>query len=215
MPFDWLFTSFRLMWRNRALTSNLGKRSFSGLATGGAKRRLLVLLGLVLLVAVSPGTAWSSLFLTFSGTEAAPGDVVTVQTGGRWANMPASQKLRVFLARDDEAATITSPEDSRLIPLGRLTIDEEGYGYLRFRVPHVPADDYTTFVHCIPCASYSAGRELLRAGPHPGSFVVLDRREWSPLVPIMLGAGGAILLLGGIGWVLRRRSAHRPATSAP
>lgn len=174
----------------------------------GVKRTLLTISALVFVVAASASSAWGSLFLTFSGAQAVPGAVVTVQTGGTGAlpNIPASQTLRVFLARAGEAATITSPNDSRLILLGHLRIDEEGNGFLRFIVPDVSAGDYTTLTHCVPCASSSsAGGELLSTGPFPGSFVVLGSQDGTSILPVALGAAGAVVALGmAVGWMLRR-----------
>lgn len=165
---------------------------------------------LALIVALTVGTtsAWGALFLTFSGAQAEPGAVVIVQTGGRGAlpNVLASETLRVFLAPVSEADAITSPDDRRLVLLGRLRIDDDGNGFLRFVVPDVPVGDYTTFTHCARCASGSAGAELLATSPFPGSFVVLASQDDSWITPLALGAAAATVLVGiAAAWTLRRR----------
>lgn len=174
----------------------------------------------VLVLVVSPGGAYAALFLTFSGTQARPGVPVIVQTGGTGAlaGVPAgSRTIRVFLAPVSDVPELTSPNaspeirspnDARLIPLGALRVDEDGNGFLRFIVPNVSAGDYTTLIHCVPCASASAGRTLLPTGPFPGSFVVLESGDGFPVDVIALIAGGAVVLLvAAAGWtVMRRRS---------
>ncbi len=171
-----------------------------------AKRTLLMAAVLIVGTLVLSTNAWSALFLTFSGTQAAPGTAVIVQTGGRNAlsNVPASETLRLFLAPKGVAATIMSANDSRLILVGRLHIDAQGNGFLRFIVPEIPVGDYTTFVHCPACATSSASAELLATGPFPGSFVVLGKEDGSSLAPFLVAA--AVALGIAIGWTLRRRT---------
>lgn len=164
-------------------------------------------------MAVLAGDAWAALFLTFSTTRATPGAVVSVRTGGNGAlpSIPeGSPPLRVFLTPADEADTITSPRDSRLRLLGRLRVDEEGNGRLRFIVPDVAPGEYTTLTHCVPCAPFSAGRALLPPGPFRGSFVVIGDGDGFPFRPVVLGAVGALLVVGGaVGWrATQRRSAR-------
>lgn len=174
-------------------------------------RSLVTLSAVAAVAALAAGSARAALFLTFSTTRAAPGTVVTARTGGAGAlaNIPpGSPSLRVFLAPSDEADAITSPDDARLVFLGRLRVDEEGNGRLRFVVPDVPGGAYTTLTHCVPCAPFSAGHELLPTGPFSTSFVVLgsDSGGGVPVLPVALAAGGAgLLLVLGIGWLVRRR----------
>lgn len=133
-----------------------------------------------------------------------------VQTGGTGAlrSIPASEPLRVFLAPAEEATTITSADDSRLVPLGRLRIDGEGNGFLRFVVPDIPAGEYTTLTHCAACAASSAGRQLLPTGPFPGAFVVLAQQDDAAVLPLALPtAGAAATLLVTAVWMRRRRRA--------
>ena len=174
------------------------------------KRCLLVLAAAALAVALCrPGGAWAALFLEFSRSQAAPGTVVSVHTGGKGALSPIRSPvtpLRVFLVPADQAAAITSPEDGRLILLGDLLVDERGDGRLQFVVPDVPAGDYTTMTHCVPCAEFSAGRRLIPTGPFDRSFVVLAKDTEGFWTPFTLGGATAILLLGAVAaWTLSRR----------
>ena len=176
-------------------------------------RRLGILLSVAAVAALAPGSAQAALFLVFSTTNAAPGDLVNARTGGEGALRLVrsdSTALRVFLAPAEEVDTITAPDDTRLVPLGRLRVDENGNGHLRFIVPNVPAGDYLTLTHCVRCAPYSAGRELLPTGPFPGHFIVLggEGSGGFPVIPVAVGAGAAGFLVVGVGWALRRRRPH-------
>lgn len=85
-------------------------------------------------------------------------------------------------------------------PLGELTVDAAGNGELRFTVPDMPAGDYTTLTHCVPCAPFSAGRELLPTGPDQ-PFVVLEGNTGSsglPLLPVALGTAGGLGILAAL-----------------
>lgn len=185
------------------------------------KRAALALSVASSLAGIAAVGASAALALTFSTTRAPPGEIVTVRTGGSGALAgirPGGSPLRVFLIRAGEVNPnspdigLTSPGDSRLIRLGDLTVDTEGNGTLRFTVPSVPGGNYTTVIHCIPCAPFSGGRELLATGPFPGPFVVLaggasgDGRR---LPAMILGVAGALLLfvalIGTTAWRLRRR----------
>jgi hypothetical protein len=172
-------------------------------------RTLLSLAVVVLGAAVLAGRASGALFLTFSTTRAGPGTVVTARTGGKGAlaNIPkGSTPLRVFLAPAREAARISSPDDGRLIALGRLLVDPKGDGSVRFTVPDVPPGRYTTITHCIPCAAFSGGGEMAPTGPFPGSFIVTQRSDDGfPLLPVLLGAAAALVGAGVVGWRGRKR----------
>jgi hypothetical protein len=124
-----------------------------------------------------------------------------------------SPPVRVFLVPAEHADEITSPDDGRLIGLGRMRIDEAGIGHLRFTIPRVPPGDYATLTHCVPCAASSAGRELLPTGPFPGHFVVLDPDgdKGLPLLTVALCAIAAIAL-GLVSWLLLRRRVQPAAT---
>jgi len=176
-------------------------------------RTLLSLAAVFLGAAVLAGGASGALFLTFSTTKAAPGTVVTARTGGRGAlaKIPkGSAPLRVFLAPADDAAGISSPDDGRLTALGRLRVDPQGDGSLRFTVPDVPPGRYTTITHCVPCAAFSGGAEMAPTGPFSGSFTVTRRSDDGfPLLPVLLGAAAAFVGVGAVGWRGRKRRSGR------
>lgn len=170
------------------------------------------------IVAVAANAALS---LTFSTLRASPGEVVTVRSGGSGALAGIGgdgPPVQVFLIDADEVNPnspdigVTSPGDTRLIRLGELAVNAEGNGILRFAVPDVRGGEYTTVVHCVPCAPFSGGRELLATGPFPGPFVVLGSGasgDDGPGEAVILGVAGALLLLavlvGTRTWRLRRR----------
>lgn len=172
--------------------------------------------------------ASASLFFTFSRTSGAPGVAVTVRTNGAITVLPARYPpLRVFLGREEDLewitfmrqdeGEITSPDDGRLILLGHLTVDAEGNGELRFTVPDVPPGHYRTVIHCVPCAPYSAGRELLPTGPFGPPFVVLpgnQRSERFPTESLLVGLASAatIAFVGVLFWASKRRRPKRPAS---
>ena len=124
---------------------------------------------------------------------------------GALARLPTgSPPLRVFLARVSDADSITSPSDRRLLALGRLRIDRQGNGSLRFTVPDVPSGRYTTLTHCAACAASSGGRALLPTGPFSGSFVVARTSGGRvPLAPVLIGAA---LAVGAIAWPMWSRT---------
>lgn len=150
--------------------------------------------------------AFAALFLVFSGTQASPGAVVVVETGGKAAlpNVRASEAIRVYLAPADEANAITSADDQRLVLLGRLRIDDEGNGSLRLVVPEVSPGDYTTLTHCASCAPTSAGKEILPTGPFPGSFVVLGDDDGAVLWLVVGLVGVAAAATAAVVWRRRR-----------
>lgn len=130
--------------------------------------RRLVVLGLAALAAaaLTAGIAQAALWLNFSKASAEPGGIVYVRTAGSGALAGAKQRpVRVFLAPDAEAAQIRSTRDRRLALLGRLRVDRNGNGRLRFATPNVRPGDYSTLMHCPECARYSNGRTLFQTGP--------------------------------------------------
>ena len=63
------------------------------------------------------------------------------------------------------ADSITSSQDSRLIPVGVLTANQAGESRMVFVVPDLPPGTYQGLIHCEPCARYSFGRTML-----PGEY---------------------------------------------
>jgi hypothetical protein len=148
-------------------------------------RRLFVitLLG-ALLAALAAGHAHAALWLLFSKRTTQPSDVVFVRTGGNGALLEAKKRgetkrwpLRVFMVAKADADSIRSTRDTRLKPLGRLTVDRRGNGRLRFATPNLPPGDYTTLIYCRSCARYSNGRALLPGGP-AGPFRITPMRRY-------------------------------------
>jgi len=89
-----------------------------------------------------------------------------VRTAGTGALAGARrQPVRVFLAPNAEAAQIRSTRDRRLAMLGRLRVDRNGNGRLRFVTPNVRPGDYSTLMHCPECARHSNGQTLFQTGP--------------------------------------------------
>lgn len=188
-------------------------------------RALLAVLVAGLLAGLLASAASAALWLTFSTTRAGPGTTVTAMTvgSGAFTNVPpGSPALRVFLIRADQVDIradqigVTSPDDKRLIPLGELTVDVEGNGELRFTVPDVPAGNYTTLTHCVPCARFSAGRELLPTGPDE-PFVVLEGGTSGggfSVLPVALGVGSGLLVLALLVWVGRSRLGRQASARA-
>ena len=146
----------------------------------------------------------AALSLTFSTLRASPGEVVTVRTGGSGALAGIGAdgpSVQVFLIDADEVNPnssdigVTSPGDTRLIRLGDLAINDAGNGTLRFAVPDVRGGEYTTVVHCVPCAPFSGSRELLATGLGGRGGArgrrVLRRRAESRTADVHREAGGS------------------------
>ena len=146
------------------------------------RRLVLVAATLGLTGGLLAGSAQAALWLLFSKTVAHPGESVVVRTAGNGAfrkaletgELRSGPPLRLFLVREAVADRVRSPADGRLVVVGRLAIDRRGNGRLRFSVPNLVAGSYTARLHCVPCASYSAGRTLLPVGPLPGPFRIAE-----------------------------------------
>jgi hypothetical protein len=168
-------------------------------------RRVLVALAMCLAFGVASDRANAALFLQLSASEAAPGDTVIATTFGTGAIAvplpPDSPPIRVFLVPAGEVSPTTadlgivSPDDDRLVELGDLEVDAEGNGVLRFTVPAVPGGEYTTVTHCVPCAPYSAGRELLATGPTEPLVVADTGGNAVPALVVAIGLVGAALAM--------------------
>jgi hypothetical protein len=136
-------------------------------------RVALVAVAALAATGVLAATASAALFLVFSRTSAAPGETVSVRTGGHGALKLARlyrDPVRVFMAPVAEAESITSPRDWRLTLVGRLTIDRKGDGRVRFVTPNLPPGDYTTLFHCPHCWHAPPEGLMAPAGPYPGPF---------------------------------------------
>jgi len=170
-------------------------------------------------VSAQPVTA--SLALIFVPSEAKPGATVEAHTGGEGAitAVRGGSELPVFLAPADVAGQISSRSDGRLTRLGDLSVDSHANGHMAFVVPDIPYGDYLSFIYCEPCATHSAGRSLLPAGPfRVGSAVVGAPNQ--PAVSNSTGGfrfliaaaiGSVAVILVGALWL--RRSNRRPSSS--
>ena len=130
--------------------------------------RLLVPFALVTVFVMATATAAeASLFLEFDRTHGRPGTVVHVHTAGEGACTVCPHRLRLWFAEASIADEITSPDDPRLVRVGRLRVDTQGNARGRLTVPLVPNGRYTVMTYCKPCAPGSGGRSMLPLGPDP------------------------------------------------
>lgn len=135
--------------------------------------------------------AAASLWLVFEPPAAAQGTPVRAHTVGAGAIsvVEPGSSMQVFLVGLSIADQVSSPDDSRLVPVGNLVADTEGNGSLEFIVPNLPPGEYMSMVWCEPCAQFSAGRSLLPAG----TLRVLKRPE----SPGLSGSSQGIQPVGG------------------
>jgi hypothetical protein len=119
------------------------------------------------IVVCTETAAEASLFLEFDRTHGRPGTVVRVHTAGEGACAVCPHHLRLWFARAAVADEITSPDDPRLVRVGRLRVDMQGNARGRLTVPLVPRGRYVVMTYCKPCAPGSGGRAMLPLGPDP------------------------------------------------
>jgi hypothetical protein len=119
------------------------------------------------LVIATATAAEASLFLEFDRTRGRPGTVVHVHTAGDGACPICLHRLQLWFAEASIADEITSPDDPRLVPVGRLRVDAQGNARGRLTVPLVPRGRYVVMTYCKPCAPGSGGRTMLPLGPDP------------------------------------------------
>jgi hypothetical protein len=131
-------------------------------------RHLLVSTALAVALVIATATAAeASLFLEFDRTRGRPGTIVHVHTAGNGACVVCPPRLRLFFVRAGWADEITSPDDPRLVRVGRLRVDVLGNARGRLTVPLVPHGRYVVMTYCKPCAPGSGGRAMLPLGPDP------------------------------------------------
>jgi hypothetical protein len=179
----------------------------------------IVLFSAAAVVIATAGMAGASLFLIFDRASGPPGTVVHVMTGGEGACVVCPPRMPLFFAHASTADGITAPDDSRLVRVGELIVDEDGNGSGVLTVPDVPIGRYMAMTFCEPCAPDSAGRSVLPLGPFP-PFEVLGSSVERP-APIWPWIGGGLLgilaaTLAGIRVRRRlRRPPSPPATADP
>ena len=144
------------------------------------------------MVIATAGNAGASLFLIFDRASGPPGTVVHVTTGGKGACILCPRRMPLFFAHASIADAITDRDDSRLVPVGELIVDDDGNGSGVLTVPQVPAGRYFAMTFCEPCAPDSAGRSVLPLGPFPAFEVVGSSVERLP-APIRPWIGGGLL----------------------
>jgi hypothetical protein len=104
---------------------------------------------------VVPGVASAALFLTLSRVRAAPGEQVTAyEPVAAWTSATGIDVYLVpvrLKALRSGGVLHAVPAGPRVVRLGPLTIDRRHRFAITFRVPNVPAGDYTTAFWCPPC----------------------------------------------------------------
>jgi hypothetical protein len=101
-----------------------------------------------------------SLFLLLKPASAPSGTEVDGRTAGSGAFTAGVEPLRAFLLAGT-ADAVTSPDDARLVEIGRLVVDAAGDGRISFRVPELEPSSYGVMVFCPSCAPTNAGRAML------------------------------------------------------
>jgi len=119
--------------------------------------------------------------------------------------------MPLYFAEATVADEISSPEDARLVEVGRLILDELANGIGTFTVPDVRSGGYVLMTYCTPCAPSSGGRAMLPVGPFPPSppFRVLGGSVGKPTaiwVWVLTGALGALMATAALATARRRRS---------
>jgi hypothetical protein len=133
----------------------------------GLGRFILALAIAAALVLGIADVAQASLFLEFDRTHGRPGTVVHVRTAGDGACTVCPHRLRLYFVQARFVDDITSPDDLRLVLVGRLKVDGDGNGTGRLTVPMVVRGRYEVMTYCKPCAPGSGGRTMLPLGPDP------------------------------------------------
>lgn len=110
------------------------------------------------LVVAAP--TYAALFLVLDPVSGPPGSDVTGRTAGQGAFSSQVDPLRTFFVHHSIAESVASPDDSTLVEVGELVVDEAGNGEIHFRVPQVDPGDYVVIAYCPPCAAFSAGRAM-------------------------------------------------------
>ncbi len=156
----------------------------------GIQREVLLLIVFALLM-WETRTVSAASWVEFHPPSAAAGEVVEARAYG----FPASSSLAVFLAPKAVANSIQTPDDARLIPLGKLTVAQSNEGRLRFVVPNLSPAVYQGLIHCESCAS----TRLL-----PGDYFRITAPVWQS-VGIVATVAGLFLIAVSV-W---RRHLHQ------
>lgn len=161
------------------------------------------------LLVATADAASASLFLIFDRTSGSPGTVVHVRTGGDRACVVCPRHMPLYFAAASISDGIRSPDDSRLLQVGRLTVDDHGNGSGVITVPDVRSGRYMVMTHCMPCATSSAGRVILPLGPFPPFRVFDSSADVSPQIwPWVVGGLFAALAAAAFLWSFSKRRAR-------
>lgn len=166
------------------------------------------LAGLALLSAA--GIAIAALFLVLDRDSGPPGTRVAGRTGGNGAFATQVDPLSTYLVSQAAANQVTSPNDPRLIKIGRLVVDAARNGRITFVVPQIDPGRYVVMVECPSCAQFSAGRTMLSVADFrvTASPPATDTEPYRPVQGdgpwAVIGAG--VLGVAAVLVALRRRA---------
>ena len=152
----------------------------------GGSRQLTVLALAASVALATAATANAALFFQFDRASARPGSLVTASEPG-WPS--AAHGVIVYLVptrlrrvRPDSASgyILSKPPKHGAIRLGQPRLTESHTLTISFRVPHVPAGDYTTAFWCRSCRK---GGDFFTSAPwgaswtgKPGSVLRIEQR---------------------------------------
>ena len=153
----------------------------------------------------------AAVFVVLDRTSGPAGARVTGTTAGHGAFARQVDPLATYLVASAAADHVTSPDDARLVDIGRLAVDADGNGRIAFVVPRLDPGPYVVMVHCPSCAAFSFGRTMLPVA----DFRVIPSAPYTdtgpsdlPRLPVP-GALGIVLIAAVIGVIaLHRRLAH-------
>jgi len=143
----------------------------------------------------------ASLVLILDSTSAPAGARVTGRTGGEGAFASQVDPLTTYLVASAVADQVTTPDDARLVEIGRLVVDAGGNGQIAFVVPRLDPGPYAVMVHCPSCAVTSSGRTMLPVadfrvtasvpstdtGPSDPSRLPSPGALWTVLIAALIG----------------------------
>lgn len=88
------------------------------------------------------GPATAALWVELDPSLGPAGTEVTGRTGGNGAFRTEVGPLRAFMVASAAADAVTTPDNTTLVEIGRLVIDDAGNGRISFSVPDIPPGRY-------------------------------------------------------------------------
>jgi hypothetical protein len=176
--------------------------------------------------AATAASAEGATFFLFNKQQAAPGELITIRSGGTPRNFDPSRRQRPFqpsvhlyLVAEKDAAAIRTRFDPRLIRVGTIVLGRDGRGLLTFRLPKLPAGRYLIASWCPRCMP-SIGKPrlfILRPSddivPRYRDEIVLQVTDTGSSRNVVLGIGVIATIAVMVGFALwrglRRRIPHR------